>query len=301
MQTTRRGIVVVGSLNLDLLVRVPALPRPGQTVIGSSSVTMPGGKGANQAAAAAVLGGDVTMVGRVGDDAAAAVVLEDLRSRGVDVSAVTQSSGRTGTASVAVEPGGDNLIVVDPGANAALTPDDVEIDAVRDAEVVLLQLEVPLAAVRSAVAFARGVVVLNPAPPVPLPPEVLARVDVLVPNEGELCALAGRPDVGATTDDLVALVRRVTERDVVVTLGPGGALVVPASGAPVHVAAPSVEAVDATGAGDCFCGALCVALARGADLLTAARYATVAASLSTTGAGARGALPTDARVRAHRR
>ena len=254
--------------------------------------TLPGGKGANQAAAAAALGADVAMVGRVGADGAADVVVADLRERGVDVTGVATSDDRpTGTATVAVEAGtGENLIVVAPGANAEVSAEDVRVDAVAGAQVLLVQLEIPLAAVTAAIAHTDGIVVLNPAPPTDLPPDLLAQVDVLVPNERELARLAGRESDGST-DSLAALARTVTDRDVVVTLGARGALVVPADGAAELVAAPEVEAVDTTGAGDCFCGALAVALAAGTPLIEAARLACAAAATSTTGEGARGALP----------
>jgi ribokinase len=240
------------------------------------------------------------MVGCVGADEAGGRLRADLAGRGVDVTWVlTSSSSVTGTATVAVEePGGENLIVVAPGANHALGAADVDLPAVRSAAVLLAQLEVPLATVRAAIQLARGIVVLNPAPPQPLPAELLAAVDVLVPNEWELAALAGAPAAEHTPDELAALARAVTMGDVVVTMGGRGALVVPAGGTPVVIAPPPVSPVDTTGAGDCFCGALCVGLAGGLELVAAARYAVAAAALSTTGAGARGLLPDDAAVRA---
>ena len=295
------AVTVVGSLNLDLIVSVDRLPGRGETVVAAASATGPGGKGANQAAAAGALSPDVAMVGRVGADEAGARLRSDLADRGVDVVDVLEVVGvPTGHATVAVEAaGGENLIVVAPGANHALSPADVDVAAVREARVLLAQLEVPLAVVEAAVAAARGAVVLNPAPPRPLPAALLAAVDVLVPNEWELAALAGVPAVETlTTSELAALARRVTARDVVVTMGGRGALVVPAdSGEPVVIAPPAVTPVDTTGAGDCFCGALCVGLAAGLPLVDAARYAVTAAAISTTAAGARGCLPDDAAVR----
>lgn len=285
------AVTVVGSLNLDIVVGVDRLPGRGETVLGATVRTLPGGKGANQAAAAAALGADVAMVGRVGRDDAGRLLVADLRARGVDVTAIGSDEAPTGTATVAVEsPSGENLIIVAPGANAALTPDDVRIDAVANAKVLLVQLEISDAAVAAAVGHAHGTVVLNPAPPADLAPEVLDRVDVLVPNERELARLAGR-DGDGSIESLVDLARCVTARDVVVTLGARGALVVPAAGAAELVAAPEVAVVDTTGAGDCFCGALAVALAAGHPLATAARLACAAAAVSTTGEGARGALP----------
>jgi ribokinase len=296
------ALTVVGSLNLDLVVGVDRLPARGETVIGTSTRSGPGGKGANQAAAAAALCDDVAMVGRVGDDATGLRLIADLADRGVLTFAVLTTAGTpTGTATVAVENGtGENQIVVAPGANAALAPADVQIRAVHDADVVLAQLESPIETVHAALQHASGITVLNPAPPRILPRSLLELVDVLVPNEWELARLTGTEPVRQPPDELAALARQLTERDVVVTLGERGALVVPTAGAYSVVAPPSVDALDTTGAGDCFCGALSVALARGATLTDAARYAVTAAALSTTAPGARGLLPDDATVRAVR-
>jgi ribokinase len=293
------AVTVVGSLNLDLVVSVSRLPGRGETVIGTDVASLPGGKGANQAAAAASLSPSVAMVGRVGDDSAGRSLVDDLAARGVACSVSTTPGVVTGTATVAVESGsGENLIVVAPGANGSVSSSDVCVDAVRAAEVVLLQLEIPLPAVVAAATHASGLVVLNPAPPAPLPASLLAQVDVLVPNEWELARLAGVDPSKRTPADLAALARTVTSGDVVVTMGARGAMVVPRSESFSVVPAPVVDAIDTTGAGDCFCGALCVALASGLSLLDAARYAVAAAALSTTGSGARGGLPDDATVRA---
>jgi ribokinase len=294
------AVTVVGSLNADLVVTVAHLPGRGETVVGSSTESGAGGKGANQAAAAAALCDDVAMVGRVGDDAVGQRLIADLASRGVRTTTVQVTEGvPTGTATVAVEEGtGENLIVVAPGANGAVKPVDVEIRTVHDADVVLAQLEIPLEAVVAAVKHASGRVVLNPAPPAKLPHELLERVDVLVPNEWELARLARVDSAERTPDEVAELARKVTAGDVVVTLGARGALVVPRDGDSRLVAPPQVDAVDTTGAGDCFCGALCVALAGGASLVDATRYAVTAAALSTTAPGARGKLPDDGAVRA---
>ncbi|GAB2455159.1 ribokinase [Jatrophihabitans fulvus] len=292
------AVAVVGSLNLDIVVGVASLPGRGETVIATSTATGPGGKGANQAAAAAALSPHVAMIGRVGADEAGASLVRDLAGRGVDVAGVVATEGvPSGTATVAVEDGtGENLILVAPGANASLTTDDVRVPAVRSAAVVLLQLEVPMRTAIAAAAAASGTVVLNPAPMQELPGPLLERVDVLVPNEGELARLAGR-DGFASDDEIADAARAVGVRGVVVTLGARGALVVPEDGPHRLVPPPSVTAVDTTGAGDCFCGALSVSLAQGASLADAAAYAVVAAALSTTAAGARGFLPDDAAVR----
>lgn len=294
------SVTVVGSLNEDVLVAVDRLPGRGETVIGRSTSRAPGGKGANQAAAAGRLGMGVHMVGRVGEDPAGDRQLAALAGSRVNVSRVHRTSRvPTGSATIPVEEGsGENLIVVVPGANAELIPADVGVDSVRRADVLLLQLEVPLDTVVAAATAATGRVVLTPAPPQPLPADLLDRVDVLVPNEHELAQLAGEASAERNPAELAALARTLTPGAVVVTLGARGALVVPAEGPVLLQAPPPVTVVDTTGAGDCFCGALAQALAQGAFLPDAVRYAVAAAALSTTGPGARGALPDDDAVRA---
>ncbi|MCW2535497.1 MAG: Ribokinase, partial [Modestobacter sp.] len=223
-----------------------------------------------------------------------------LATAGVDVELVRSTPGElTGTATIPVEAdGGENLIVVVPGANAALTPADVDVAEVRQATVVLLQLETPLETVLAAAEAAAGIVVLNPAPPQPLPADLLGLVDVLVPNEHELVRLAGAAEGGRSPAELAELARGLGAGSVVVTLGARGALLVPVEGNAVLQAPPTVEPVDTTGAGDCFCGALAQSLARGDVPAEAVRYAVAAAASSTTGPGARGALPDDAAVQA---
>jgi ribokinase len=294
------SVTVVGSLNEDVVVTVDRLPGRGETVIGTAVAVLPGGKGANQAAAAGRLGTGVHMVGRVGDDPAAGRQLAALADDRVNVGRVHRTEGvPTGTATIPVEAaGGENLIVVVPGANGELTPADVDVESVHRAGVLLLQLETPLETVQAAAAATRGTVVLNPAPAQPLPAELLARVDVLVPNEHELAQLAGTADPGSDPAALADLARGLTTRSVVVTLGEHGALIVPAEGPALLQAPPPVDPVDTTGAGDCFCGALSSALDRGEPLPDAVRYAVTAAALSTTGPGARGALPDDDAVQA---
>jgi ribokinase len=293
--------MVVGSLNADLTILVGHIPRAGETVVGRAPGEIYfGGKGANQAAAAAAVGGRVAMVGRVGEDEVGARIREDLATRGVDVGGLLTTPGAmTGRATIAVDPGGENLIVVDPGANHRLVAEDVTTPSVAHADVVLVQLEIPIEAASAAIRAARGLVVLNPAPPELLEPGVLELVDVLVPNMSELGVLTGGP-----TPNDPAEARHLAESlgrrfDVVVTMGSSGALVVPrSSGEVVHVEAPVVDVVDTTGAGDCFCGALAVALGERRGLVESVKFAVVAASLSTVTAGARGGLPTRERVEA---
>lgn len=295
----RIEVAVIGSLNLDLVVPVPRHPRPGETVLGGDHFTNPGGKGANQAVAAARLGRRVAMVGRVGDDPAGRTLLGAVSGAGVDVSHVGVTEGvPTGLAVVMVDEHGENAIVVSAGANARLSGADVTAAGpmLREAAVTLVQLEVPLDAVEEAVARAGSSVILNPAPATPLPDDLLAGVDVLVPNRTELAALVGGcvPD---TLPDAEALARRCRCPAVVVTLGARGALLVQADRA-VHVVAPEVQVVDTTAAGDCFCGALADALVRGEPLEAAVRWAVRAAALATTRPGALASLPTAEEVRA---
>jgi len=276
-------IAVVGSINLDVVVRVERLPAPGETVVGGDRAELPGGKGANQAVAAARLGAPVLLVGRVGADPAGRRLREGLAGEGVGVEHVAEDAETpTGMALIAVDAAGENTIVVSPGANARVAAHDVDAAAeeLAEAAVTLLQHEIPAEAVSAAVRAAGGTVVLNPAPARAL----TDRVDVLVPNRSELAALAA----GGPPEEAAA--RLAVARAVVVTLGAEGALVV-RDGHADRIPAPEVDAVDATGAGDAFCGALADALARGAELVEAARWAVGAAAVSVTRAGAQGGLP----------
>ncbi|MEO1061194.1 MAG: ribokinase [Actinomycetota bacterium] len=291
-------VAVVGSLNLDLVVAVERVPRAGETVLGGDLARYPGGKGANQAVASGRLGASTAMCGRVGDDEAGQILLGSLRSAGVDVGGVTITAGvPTGTALIAVEETGDNAIVVSPGANARLTPADVEACApVRNAPVVLLQLEVPLETVQAAARIASGTVVLNPAPARPLPTSLLDDVDVLVPNEHELALLADvELAADAGMDDIAAAARRLLVDLVVVTLGSRGALVVGSDWAQ-HVSAPRIEPVDTTAAGDSFCGALADGLATGEPIVDAAAWAVRVGAATTLAPGAQPSLPTNDEV-----
>jgi ribokinase len=286
-------VAVVGSLNADLTLRVARLPGPGETVLTEQpSLLSFGGKGGNQAAAAAAFGGRVAMVGRVGADDLGSAVRADLADRGVDVRQVLSCDGvRTGSATIAVDDSGENNIIVDPGANACLRPADIGPACFGDAAIALVQLEIPVETVAAVVAAAPCPVILNPAPALPLPSAVLDRVSVLVLNVPELAALTEVPAV-ADPAVLEPLARKL-QRDVVVTLGARGALVVPAAARyAVHIAPPPAQILDTTGAGDCFCGTLAVLLAEGADLAQAAQLAVAAGTLSATAAGARGLLPT---------
>ncbi|MER6910533.1 ribokinase [Streptomyces sp. NPDC000594] len=289
-------ITVVGSVNRDFVLTVEDLPHPGETVLARHFVEGVGGKGANQAVAAARLGSRVRLVARVGADAAG--ILDALVAEGVDIGAVrSDERATTGIAAVVVDGDGENTIVVNPGANAGLGVQDLPSRLVRsEGEIVLVQNEIAPEVVDAAVLRAReqgGTVVLNPAPARPVDTRVLAAVDVLVPNLGEFAALLGthRP---ATVDEARDLLERAALpcRALVVTLGADGAILKEAhSTTTLHVPAPAVDAIDTVGAGDTFCGALADALGRGTGLPAAVERAVRAASHAATGLGAQTSMP----------
>ncbi|MFF4606194.1 ribokinase [Streptomyces sp. NPDC001339] len=294
-------VLVVGSANADLTVRVERRPGAGETVLGTDLVESAGGKGANQAAAAARIGGRTALLARVGGDAYGELLLHAQREAGTDVTPViVDEAARTGTAMIIVDPDGDNSIVVSPGANAALTPEDVAAakDTIAASSVVSLQLEIPMESVRAAAAAAEEAgtrVVLNPspAPATALAPELLAVADPLVVNEHEARQLSGRAD--GTPAEWAQALRDHGARSVVVTLGGDGALVLDASGA-VEIPGVRVKAVDTTGAGDAFTGALATCLARGDALPAAARFAVRVGAAAVTKPGAQPSYPTRAEL-----
>lgn len=283
-------VLVVGSANADLVVAVDRRPGGGETVLGGDTVLSPGGKGANTAVAAGRLGADVALLGAVGDDPYGRLLLDSLRAAGVDTGLVRTSERPTGIAYITVTPDGENAILVSPGANSSLEPADV--DAVFDgAEVMVVSLEVPLLTVEHAVARAaeRGVrVLLNLSPAARLSPETLGALDVLLVNEHEAAWLT---EPGADPRRLLDLGPRAA----VVTLGAAGAVVVEPDGV-TEVASPKVEAVDTTGAGDAFAGALAASIADGAGLVDAARQAVRVAAISVTRHGAQPSYPTAAEL-----
>ncbi len=297
-------VVVVGSLNMDLVIRSPHIPQPGETIIGADFQTLPGGKGANQAVAAARLGASVQMVGRVGQDAFAAALLGNLDAAGVDGRFIIQDrEAPTGVALIVVDDSGQNSIVVASGANMRLTSMDIEAaeSAIAEADVLLLQLESPLVTVSraAAIAHAHGVrVVLNPAPAHPLPADLLTLVDVLIPNESETTLLTGMPtSTQAEAEAASAALRKSGVDTVILTLGERGALLDSATGLQL-VPAFDVTPVDTTAAGDAFVGGFAVALAEGRDLLEAVRWGNAAGALATTRLGAQPSLPDRASVEA---
>ena len=292
-------VVVVGSLNIDISVQTERLPRAGETVRAEGLEIGPGGKGLNQALAAARLGARVEMVGRVGNDGFAETVLAALRESGVGSRHVGRDPDRhTAAGLIGVETGsGQNAILVAPGANLGLEVEDVRRaeEIFSGAKVLLVQLEIPEDCVREALGMARehGLLpILDPAPARELPDELLRLAAILTPNETEAEQLAGLPVTDAASGEAAG--RRLRERcggEAVVTLGAAGCVRVGA-GAPERVSAPRVEAVDTTGAGDAFNGGLAAALARGEPLGAALRYAVRAGSAATLRRGAAHAMPT---------
>ncbi|MBF6612823.1 MAG: ribokinase [Chloroflexi bacterium] len=300
-------VCVVGSINMDLVVRAPVLPVLGQTLLGGPFGTFPGGKGANQAVAAARAGGRVAMIGCVGEDAYGRALHAGLQDEGIDVSLVrTQADTATGVALITVDPQGQNTIIVAPGANAALTAEDVEraAEIIQSAGVLLLQLEVPLPAVTVAARIARRAgtqVILNPAP-APTPTmddsflDLLALVDVLIPNETEAEALTSIHGGDNAGPELMArALHELRVGAVVITLGEHGVFVL--DGERTYRQAPfPVRAIDATAAGDAFIGALAVALAEDRILHRAVRWGAAAGALAATTAGAQPSLPSRAGI-----
>jgi ribokinase len=297
-------VVVVGSVNVDLVGRVPALPAPGETVIGPGVERHGGGKGANAAVAAARLGAEVALVAAVGDDGFGVEARAELEREGVDVSAVlTLADVPTGAALIVVDGAGENQIAVGAGANFALTPEHVEqalADRLPGCGCLVVGTEIPDACVVAAVrAAARAGVpcVLNPAPARPSVLDAAAAGPILTPNAGEARMLAQAADA-ATRDDragvtgAAAALGALTGQPVIVTLGAEGALLLAPGRAPVRVPSHPAPVVDTTGAGDAFNGALATRLAAGAQVEEAVRYAVVAAGLSVARPGARGGMPT---------
>lgn len=284
-------VIVVGSVNLDLAYRVPHLPRAGETLLGAHLQRLSGGKGGNQAHAAAKVappGVTVAMVAGVGDDEAGTLLRSDLAAVGVDIAGVRTVGGASGTALIAVDDDGENTIVVIPGANSAWPESAVTSIDLRSGDVVVLQLEIPFAVVEAVVARAAALgarVVLNAAPLDRRATELLGGVDVLVVNEIEAGELFGF-DAGLDGDDVAGIAGSL-ETDLVVTLGGRGVVFAPAGGAATSLPAFAVDAIDTVGAGDAFVGGLAAALAASATLETAVRWGSAAGALTATVRGAR--------------
>lgn len=297
-------VVVIGSLNMDLVTRASRLPRGGETLIGESFTTIPGGKGANQAVAAARLGAQVSMVGCVGRDAYGEVLREALLADGIDCQAVSTVEGSSGVALIVVDDNSQNAIVIVAGANGALTPALIDqFEAVlQAADVIICQLEVPDATVEYALKRGRELgktVILNPAPASrALPAHWYAAIDYLIPNESEASTLTGLPvDSLATAETAATRLIAMGAGKVIITLGAQGSLFADGQRSE-HFVAPKVKAVDTTAAGDTFVGGFAAALAGGKSESEAIRFGQAAAALSVTRAGAQPSIPDLSEVQA---
>jgi ribokinase len=291
-------IVVVGSLNMDLVVQVPTIPKPGETVLGCNFATYPGGKGANQAVAAARLGATVTMIGQVGDDSHGKSLLENLAVEGVITNLIkVDNDNATGVAMISVDAQGQNSIAVASGANFSLTKGQVENawGDIGDIDVLVMPLETPPETILTAATLAKkqsATVVLNPAPARPLKPALLELVDVLVPNQHELEMLSNTEitpnvDFGKAADNLFSL----GVRNIVTTLGGDGVAIFDSTRESILISPYSVEVVDTTAAGDAFVAALAVGLGEGKNLMSACHFANAAGALAVTKVGAQPSLP----------
>lgn len=292
-------ILVVGSANTDMVISAEHFPLPGETMMGHGFMTNHGGKGANQAVAAARLEGNTAFIGKVGDDQFGLSTIEMMKGEGIDVSGLTVTSEQaSGVALITTVPSGENSIIVDSGANGLLRPEDITNaeKLFEDAGIVLMQLETPIDTLTEAAAMAKkhgAYVVLNPAPAPkePLPVELLKNVDLLIPNETEAAYISGVNIAG--DEDLPAAMNEIQKlgvKDVIITVGSRG-VCARIDGEMVTVPAFKVKAIDTTAAGDTFCGALCVALSNGKPLVEAIRFGCKASSISVTRRGAQMSMP----------
>ena len=300
MNQEKKAIIVIGSSNTDMVIRTRKMPRPGETVLGGDFMMNHGGKGANQAVAAAKLGGRTTFIGKVGNDVFGRQTVEMLRGLGIDVSYLGVSDTKpSGIALINVDDSGENSIAVASGANAELSTADIDAaeEAIRNAALIIMQLESPIETVTHAAKTAKkyGVpVILNPAPAPAhkLPEELMANVDIIIPNETEAEIISGIV-ITDQQSELLAInkIHAMGVKTVIFTLGSDGALVCE-NGECEKVPSFKVKAVDTTAAGDTFCGALCVALSEGMPIRDAVVFANRAASISVTRMGAQQSIPT---------
>jgi ribokinase len=298
-------VAVVGSINMDLVVRAPRFALAGETILGHAFNTIPGGKGANQAVAARRQGAEVCMIGRVGGDAFGDTMSRNLEREGINTGRlVSEHDESSGVALITVDDSGENTIIVVQGANGRLSIADIEAarSLILEADILLMQLEIPLAVVEHAAQAARGggvTVILNAAPAQPLTPQLLSLVDYLVVNESEVLLLArGASSTNGTTspEEAARTLQGAGARNLVITLGEQGAMLLPLGGSSVSIPAFRVQAVDTTAAGDAFVGAFAVRLAEGVEPEEALRWANAAGALTVTREGAQPSLPTFAEV-----
>lgn len=291
-----KNILVIGSLNIDLVTRVPHLPQPGETIASRKFQKNPGGKGANQAVAAAKLGANVTMIGKVGTDEHGELLINSLRSAGVSTAGIRRE-GTTGMAFISVSDEGENHIVLVAGANNAVRRSDISAmrGLIEESDMIVMQLEIPLEVVKHALELAVGLgknVILNPAPVRDLPAEMLRHVYVLIPNETELQILSGMPT--STEQEIVDAARHLnslgTQR-VIVTMGDRGSFLISET-LHTHIPAYPVRAVDTTAAGDAYVAAFAVGKTQGMSDVEAAKFASKVAAITVTREGAQPSLPT---------
>ena len=293
-----KKILILGSSNTDMTVKTPALPAPGETVLGGVFTMSAGGKGANQAVAAKRVGGEVSFVCKVGNDVFGDNSVKHYEDEGIDVSGILRSDKPSGVALITVDKDAENCIVVASGANLDFTDEDITASeaALRSCDILLMQLEIPVPTVLKAARIAHeagAFVVLNPAPYAELPEEIFKYISLFIPNETELASFSGMP----VTDKESAAAAAKGVGNMIVTMGSKGSLILD-GGEPQFVLARKVKAVDTTGAGDTYCGSICVALSEGKTLKEAAEFASAVSALSVTKMGAQTAIPTRAEAEA---
>lgn len=292
-------ILVVGSLNVDMVMNVDHMPAEGETILCDGMTLVPGGKGANQACAAGRLGTDVAMLGAIGDDDYGALQLKSLSEAGVEVGGLLKKEGQnTGTAFITVNKSGNNSIVVVPGANSAFRPEDIEAnrELIEQCEIMILQLEIPLDTVCHAAKLAKSLgktVILDPAPvPEHFPEELYEYVDIVKPNETELGMLTGIAEAQKHLTEAAQVLKARGVKNVLVTLGGDGVYINPESGEEIRIPACKVKAVDTTAAGDSFTAALAAMLLNGESLEAAAEFANRVSAIVVTRKGAQSSIPT---------